>query len=929
MLKCTPRGGSVCELLAVKVHQLDTVVCVLYRPPDTRIEEFSGMLKCLDETLSALPSPAPTVILMGDFNFPKTCITWQYSEEGILVPIVAGHRDGETAGGKQDRLQAQQLIELSTKHSLLQEVDQATHAAEILDLVFTNNCELLSSINQQEWRSFTDHKLVIANVNYMFKQESSVREEQFLCDTGKRYKALDFYKAPWEEIKSEISSIDWKEMDDKAKSCPTAALSEFHEKLLKVLEKLVPVKKKKSGKKPKMHRMRRLLWKRHAKAKRHIKSSSSISKLSENLQKMWELESQLSADYTAASNMEEDEAVLRIKSNPKAFFSFARSRQKVKAKVGPFLDPSTGLPNPSPDFAAESLRTQYNSVFSAPRPAWSVTNTSDHFRVVEGEDSLNDFSFSPEDIEKACSELRSTAAPGPDGVPAILLKSCKKELSKPLYTLWRSSLDSGLIPAELLLVLISPIHKGGSRGAPKNYRPVALTSHLIKVFERVVRRVLVRHIDRQGLLPNGQHGSRAMRSTLTQLLSHWDSILDGLERGEGVDAVYLDFSKAFDKVETGVLLHKLREAKVLGKVGCWLAAFLDSAHRQQAVAVDGRVSTLSPVISGVPQGTVLGPVLFLLHIADIAKDVSASTTTSSYVDDTRATRSIVDPESDCQALQQDLASIYRWAEEVNMTFNSEKFECLRYWPKSSKPDFTYKSPDGDIIKEKEHLRDLGVEMSNDLTFTLHISNIVTAANSLVGWAMRTFRRRSKLVMLTIWKSLIQSKLDYTSQLWSPSDQTSIGRLESVARHFTAKIDGMAGLDYWERLKSLHLYSQERRRERYRIIFLWKVAQGQVQGYPATFAQSDRRGRLMQLAPLRHEAPAAVKKAKESSLQVRGAQLFNCIPRELRDTFTGTADQFKAGLDKWLADVPDQPTIPGRQRAAVTNSLLDQVQYLQN
>ena len=178
-------------------------------------------------------------------------------------------------------------------------------------------------------------------------------------------------------------------------------------------------------------------------------------------------------------------------------------------------------------------------------------------------------------------------------------------------------------------------------------------------------------------------------------------------------------------------------------------------------------------------------------------------------------------------------------------------------------------------------------------------------------------------MLTIWRSLVQSKLDYTSQLWSPSDQTSIGRLESVARHFTAKIDGMAGLDYWERLKSLHLYSQERRRERYRIIYLWKVAQGQVQCYPATFAQSDRRGRLMQLAPLRHEAPAAVKKAKESSLQVRGAQLFNCIPRELRDTFTGTADQFKAGLDSWLATVPDEPTVPGCPRAAATNSLLDQ------
>ena len=184
---------------------------------------------------------------------------------------------------------------------------------------------------------------------------------------------------------------------------------------------------------------------------------------------------------------------------------------------------------------------------------------------------------------------------------------------------------------------------------------------------------MVSYIDNKGLLPDGQHGSPAMRSTLTQLLSHWDSILDGLENGEGVDAVYLDFSKVFDKVETGVLLHKLKDAKVLGKVGCWLAAFLDSAHRQQAVVVEGRVSPLSPVISGVPQGTVLGPVLFLLHIADIARSVSALTTTSSYVDDTRASICIKDMSSDCQALQEDLVSIYNWADDVNMTFNSEKF----------------------------------------------------------------------------------------------------------------------------------------------------------------------------------------------------------------------------------------------------------------
>ena len=132
----------------------------------------------------------------------------------------------------------------------------------------------------------------------------------------------------------------------------------------------------------------------------------------------------------------------------------------------------------------------------------------------------------------------------------------------------------------------------------------------------------------------------------------------------------------------------------LGKVGCWLAAFLDSTNWQQAVVVEGRISALSPVISGVPQGTVLGPILFLLHISDIAREVSPRTITSSYVDDTRANRTITDPVVDCKALQEDLGSIYRWAEDVNMMFNSVKFECIRFWPsKTTKPENKYLSPD--------------------------------------------------------------------------------------------------------------------------------------------------------------------------------------------------------------------------------------------
>ena len=175
----------------------------------------------------------------------------------------------------------------------------------------------------------------------------------------------------------------------------------------------------------------------------------------------------------------------------------------------------------------------------------------------------------------------------------------------------------------------------------------------------------------------------------------------------------------------------LRDSKVLGKVGIWLGKFLDAGSRQQAVAVEGRLSGLSPVISGVPQGTVLGPILFLLHISCIAKEVSDGSTVSSYVDDTRVTRTM-NSTADCLSLQQDLQAIYKWAKEVNMVFNGDKFEMLRFWPgKAQKPVIGYTDPHGNHIEGKSHLRDLGVQISSDLSFSIHIENVVSASTKMV------------------------------------------------------------------------------------------------------------------------------------------------------------------------------------------------------
>ena len=200
---------------------------------------------------------------------------------------------------------------------------------------------------------------------------------------------------------------------------------------------------------------------------------------------------------------------------------------------------------------------------------------------------------------------------------------------------------------------------------------------------------------------------------------------------------------------------------------------------------------------------------------------------------------------------------------------------------------------------------------------------------MAGWALRTFRRRGRQLMLTILRSLIQPRLDYCSQLWSPRDQANINRLEGVQKQFLSQIrdPALVQMNYWEKLSHLRVYSQERRRERYQICFLWKQSQGLVEGYSFNWQWSDMRGRLAIPTNIPSSAPTKVKQARERSLGVHGARIFNILPVHLRNEDSGDFELFKNHLDIFLSTVPDQPTTPGLVRPAGTNSLLDQVPLL--
>ena len=459
--------------------------------------------------------------------------------------------------------------------------------------------------------------------------------------------------------------------------------------------------------------------------------------------------------------------------------------------------------------------------------------------------------------------------------------------------------------------LIVPIFKNGDRYEARNYRPVTLTSHLIKVFERVMVEKLVKYLEENSLFNERQHGFRANRSCLSQLMDHYQHILNIMEDGAKADIIYLDFAKAFNKVDHGILMRKMAKMGIAGEILCWIKAFLEG--RQQVVRVKDSISCSANVTSGVPQGTALGPLLFLIFVADVDSQLVYARA-SSFADDTRVVLGISCNE-DRIKMQRDLEAIYHWCEQNNMMFNSGKFLHLQYGAsREDESTYGYLSSANELIDRTQSVKDLGVKMSSTCSFEEHINERYAKGSQMAGWIFRTFTTRLVECMMELFKALVLPLVEYCCQLWCPRLQRQIDTLESVQRHFTGKLPDICELSYRERLKQLRIYSLERRRERYLIIYVWKVAQGLAPNLlgedSVELAEySQRRGRFCRIPPLNWRASASVRTLKENSFCVYGPKLFNVIQRHIRD-FDGSLPTFKRKLDDHLTTVSDDPKIAG-------------------
>ena len=266
-----------------------------------------------------------------------------------------------------------------------------------------------------------------------------------------------------------------------------------------------------------------------------------------------------------------------------------------------------------------------------------------------------------------------------------------------------------------------------------------------------------------------------------------------------------------------------------------------------------------------------------------------------------------------------------------MKFNSDKFECIRYGKKKELHDNThYLSDTNTVITPLDQINDLGVILSSNCLFKNQINEIVKTANKLCAWILRTFKTRAPKLMILLWKSLVLSKLDYCSQLWSPTVKGDIQKLEMIQRSFIRKIDDMRHFDYWTQLKKLHLYSLERRRERYIVIYIWRILEGQVPdltfGKIYSINEGSRLGRKCSSPSVKSNATSEIKNIRHAGLSVKGPRLFNILPVELRNLCDITVEEFKRELDRYLTSIPDEPLIPGytAMRRTDSNSLLDMI-----
>ena len=366
---------------------------------------------------------------------------------------------------------------------------------------------------------------------------------------------------------------------------------------------------------------------------------------------------------------------------------------------------------------------------------------------------------------------------GADKVCNAVLEKSTEAFLKPLKLIFDKSLSTGEVPKEWKEANVTPIFKKGSRLGRENYRPVSLTSTICKILEPIVRDHIMKYMGIEKLITPSQHGFVPNKACITNLLETLDSVTDAINKGFSVDLVLLDFAKAFDKVSHEKLILKLEAYGVNEVLVKWVRGFL--SNRKQRVVIGDNYSEWVEVTSSVPQGSVLGPLLFTIFINDLPENVKNRC--KLYADDCKLI-GIVKNEDDLEQVQIDINKLQQWAKTWQMSFNYDKCKVMHFGKKNKESVYTMNMGQNaplHIIEKTMVERDLGVMLSKDIKWANQTEKAVNAAKAIISQLRNSFTYFDPELVRLLYVSLIRPHLEYAVPVWNPYLRKDIDILENL------------------------------------------------------------------------------------------------------------------------------------------------------
>ena len=766
--------------LEIKLEQGNQLLlCSVYRSPSSTDENNKNLC---DFILNLHNYPASHKLICGDFNFPNiNWDTWAASDfhSSNFMDVITGT--------------------YWTQHVKTATRQRGSNVPSLLDLIFTNEEDMIDTIDYNSPLGKSDHCVLSFQFKCVIDRQIN-RMVKFFLDRG-NYENLSTELQKYLEDSSLSDQID---VENQWKT--------FMRLFTKAQDDNIPHKEITSESKPRSFPidddLAKKIKKKHTSWRRYMETRSEEKRL-----EYVKIRNQVKNAMRRAKIQYEKNIASVVKTNPKKFWSYVNKRTHVRSSIP---DLSTGNTTARSDVQkAEVLNNFFSSVFvdEPPGPMPQFNQRCNH--------SLNSVHVSEEKVTKKLEHLKISSSPGPDKLHSRTLRECRHVVAAPLCKIFQSSIQQAKVPSDWKEADVCAIHKKGSKSSPNNYRPVSLTSIACKVLEKIIRDELMEYFLKYKLLSKSQFGFMPGRSTVLQLLQVLDEWTEAIDRGLPIETIYMDFQKAFDSVPHRRLIYKLSKYGIGGQLLHWIEDFLSS--RTQRVRVNGNFSNNASVRSGIPQGSVLGPVLFIVYINDLPDVVSCPIYL--FADDTKifSIDSLDQPDN----LQQNLNALQLWSDNWLLKFHPAKCKRLfisRHQVDNRLQPLVLKPTDGlpSQITTSQEEKDLGIIIDNGLRFDQHISSIVKKANRNMGIIRRTFQFLDCQTFIKLYKALVRSTLEYGQSVWSPYLIGDIKKIESVQRHATKQVNNLKDMSYPERLRKLNLPTLRFRRLRGDMIELYKI-----------------------------------------------------------------------------------------------------------